>query len=399
MILYRNKATKNKAFTLTEILLAVAIVGVIAALVIPATISKFRSEVLESGFKRQEEAINTAIDLLVVKENKSDFGETSMYSDGSKSIEDSAGKFLKRYLRVSKYYGDATSNKALIKKECFADKYYQIADNTKKEINLDDYLVGACAKLKSGASICLSPQISTTSAWQGVMDINGQKGPNIFGKALRQIPLEPKFVAFATRENTIGTGDPSTEVATQEDPDLDGEQYDCANDYSTACCAIHKAAGAITSPSHGCCSNTAVASTIPACAKNITMELNFYSSGTSTTACVLTEASCKPALWGSGTWAKQDGKGSELTVLETPPNISLYCGGKLVGNMSGGTLKNAIVNNSGTYYFTITNKNTGATCYHQSGSGLTSTNSSMVFTSTNGSTATSGGINWTLKYR
>ena len=285
-MIYINKVKKSKAFTLTEILLAVAIVGIIAALALPATVSKFRAEVLESGFARQEAAIETAMNLLVVKENKTDFGETSMYSDGSKSIEDSAGKFLKRYLRVSKYYGDVATNKTLIKKECFADKYYQYAESTKKELDIEDYLVGACAKLKNGASICLAPQIGTTSAWQGIMDINGQKGPNVLDKDLRRIPKEKKFIAFTTRESIIGTGDPSTEVATQEDPDLEGETYNCENDYSTACCAIHKANGMITTPSHGCCSNTAVASSIPACARNITLYLNFYASGSSTTACV-----------------------------------------------------------------------------------------------------------------
>ena len=63
-MLFHNK--KAKGFTLTEVLLAVAVVGIIAALVLPSTISKFDSSILENGFKRQEQAIQTAIDVLPI---------------------------------------------------------------------------------------------------------------------------------------------------------------------------------------------------------------------------------------------------------------------------------------------------------------------------------------------
>ena len=184
-MLFHNK--KAKGFTLTEVLLAVAVVGIIAALVLPSTISKFDSSILENGFKRQEQAIQTAIDVLPIKENATNFGETSMYSDGSKTAEESSGKFIKRYLRVSKYFGDAVINKDAIKKECFAQKYYEYSGGEKKELDIDTMLFGACAKLKNGASLCLAPQIGTTNNIQGVMDLNGPKGPNIIGRDMRSI--------------------------------------------------------------------------------------------------------------------------------------------------------------------------------------------------------------------
>ena len=114
-MIYKHKAAKVQAFTLTEILLAVAIVGVIAALVIPPTVAKFNTEVLTRGFERQSAAIKSAVDSLTVKENVKNFSQTTMYSNGTKPVDETSGKFMKRYLRVSKYYGDAATNKDLIK--------------------------------------------------------------------------------------------------------------------------------------------------------------------------------------------------------------------------------------------------------------------------------------------
>ncbi len=88
----------REGFTLTEILLAVAIVGIIAVLVLPATISKFHNELLAQHSKRESQAIKSAVDQLVVTENKANFGETMMYAGADADMDETAGKFLKKYL-------------------------------------------------------------------------------------------------------------------------------------------------------------------------------------------------------------------------------------------------------------------------------------------------------------
>ena len=98
-------------FTLTEVLIATGIVGIIAALVLPALVTHFRDEVLTHQLRRQMTAIKTAIDNLVVTENKANFGETMMYTTStSPDYDTTSGEFIKKYLRVSKYYGDFTKN-------------------------------------------------------------------------------------------------------------------------------------------------------------------------------------------------------------------------------------------------------------------------------------------------
>ena len=51
----------RKGFTLTEVLLAVAIVGIIAAIVIPAIITKSQNSGFELKRQRQVQAINSVL--------------------------------------------------------------------------------------------------------------------------------------------------------------------------------------------------------------------------------------------------------------------------------------------------------------------------------------------------
>lgn len=63
----------NKAFTLTEILIAVAIVGIIAGMVLPKAIENYQTKAMDANFKREVQTIKDSINGLAVSENKSDF--------------------------------------------------------------------------------------------------------------------------------------------------------------------------------------------------------------------------------------------------------------------------------------------------------------------------------------
>ena len=406
-MIYKHKACKFQAFTLTEILLAVAVVGVIAALVIPPTVTKFNTEVLSRGFDRQNAAIKSAVDSLVVKENVKNFSQTTMYSNGTESVDNTSGKFMKRYLRVSKYYGDANANKDLIKKECFANKYYEYADKSKKEFTIDSKLVGACAKLKNGASICLAPQVGATTSVQGVMDINGPKGPNVYGKDLREIKLGA--LAFVTRESEVGSSS-SVEVETVANPNVGDTGYEdlCSGDYSVDCCNYHYEQGSITSPSHACCSNAAVASTYPACSNEIVLHLNFYP----TPDCTYSQWSsgaCRPYISDSNSYAHKKGDSTHLTSLPAaPPPLNFYCDGILAGNMFSNNVKSAVISPSGYTYvsqlFYVTSSPTYSVIqskkcdYDSSSKGIVSGQGSFAFSNGQDSIVHNGITWWVEKY-
>ncbi len=381
----------RNAFTLTEVLLAIAIVGVIAVLVLPATVSKFHNEVLVQQLDRQEKAIKSALDTLVVTENKANFGETMMYAGSvDADMDETAGKFIKKYLKVAKYYGTAASNADTIKSECFASSYFEYGNNAenkydKKPYDISGDLVGACAKLKNGASICIEPQKGQQNV-QVVMDLNGPKGPNIVGRDYNKFSIPAvQFISFST-------GTTSVEVTNQANPDLqpDPDNPCEVGDFGTPCCTYYMNKGVINTGTHECCNNPEIRPLVPACASDIQLTLNLYP----TSSCNLKDSSCK-AWVQSGSTAKQNGSTiSELPA--TPPNISLYCDGKYSGSLSGAALKEHIKSQASAY-FTLNHLHDVNVVY-TSGEGISSAKCSVVFEGDHYKNYAFNGVNWSIKY-
>lgn len=388
----------KKGFTLTEVLIATAIVGIIAALVLPALVTHFRDEVLAHQMRRQMTSIKSALDNLVVTENKSNFGQTMMYSDSATPDYDTtSGEFIKKYLRVSKYYGAFSKNKNAILKECFANKYYEFSGNDKKEYSIESILNGACAKLKNGASICLTPQRGQ-NAISGVIDLNGPKGPNVYGKDL--MIIDGTEIAPVTFTAYDPSGEGTSSVATTDKPNItpDPENPCEIGDYGNDCCRYYLNKGLITSSDHECCNNSSIAPLVPACAKEIEIEVNLWPQS-----CKMGNSDCKPYIDSVNTTAKQDG--NTITTLEiNPPGLDLYCGGVYAGSLSSSTLKTAINNNSsGTYYFTLFNSvnNKDKDCGYSGANhryGIRPEYSSVTFAAGVSKGLSYGGYKWSIKY-
>ena len=94
-----ERKTKASAFTLTEVLIAVAIVGIIAGLVLPKAFSSYQKRTFDSAFEREIQTIQNSIDGLAVSENKADFFSTMMYVETKPdNYDDSVGLYMKKYL-------------------------------------------------------------------------------------------------------------------------------------------------------------------------------------------------------------------------------------------------------------------------------------------------------------
>lgn len=259
----------KKAFTLTEVLLAVLIVGVLAMLVMPAVASFYQAKVFEHLQTRQLQALNNALGTLVINENKVKFSETIMNSSVAGTTDDTVGKFIKKYLRVAKYCGEPTGGKS----DCFASKYYEYNGGDKKTVPTTVLgLDGACAQLKNGVSLCLTRQDGGNPA-KVVMDLNGPKGPNIIGRDF----IAPQQLEFQATKDVDRVADPDGVLALDRPP-LDSIGYNpCASnaDKSTACCSWRKTEGQITSPTHKCCENPSIKASTPACTTKVTLSVNY----------------------------------------------------------------------------------------------------------------------------
>lgn len=210
---------KNRdGFTLTELLLAVGIVGIIAALVLPMVVSRYNSSMLDHAYNREINTIQSAVEGLTVSENRKSFFETMMYTDVKPdSYENSSGNFMKKYLRVARYCGDNNGN-------CFADSYqaYKLGND---RIEFEPNYTGSCASLKNGVSLCIAPQVSSVGI-HGILDLNGPKGPNILGRDLRTFSFEPKrrVAMDRTTSDVFVTKNPNLDLGGNSDPEPEPEQ-------------------------------------------------------------------------------------------------------------------------------------------------------------------------------
>ena len=246
-MLKRVQHDKNKkaAFTLTEVLLACVIVGVISALILPVFISKYQAKSFDLGFEREIKSLNNALDILAITENK-DYFKTMMYvAETPETYEENSGEFLKKYLKLSKYCGENNG-------DCFAPVYYKYENKDKSVYNPE--FKGACGSLKNGSSICLTPQIGAESP-KVLVDINGKKGPNVLGKDLRTFELNLKTrTALNTTTQDVLTTDASYEL---------NNTINCQkNPQSLACCEYQ---GITEANKSYCCSYSEFTNNIECC--------------------------------------------------------------------------------------------------------------------------------------
>ena len=189
--------TKFEGFTLTEVLVATLIVGIIATLVIPSIVTQYQNKVFDTAYKREIQSITDAVDDLVASEQVSSFFDTKMYlvEEPEGNYDESSGYFLKKYFSIARYCGDETGL-------CFAKDYVKYENRTSTAYSMD--VKGSCVLLKNGMGLCISPQIFD-EAIRGYIDLNGQWGPNVYGRDLREfyMPLQTRTALNDTTNKKV----------------------------------------------------------------------------------------------------------------------------------------------------------------------------------------------------
>lgn len=184
---------KKFGFSLTEILIALSIVGVISALTVPTLMNNYQQKALALQFRKSVNDITSAVDMLITEEGKSKFSATTEYAN--------LDTFVTRRLRTIKTCSkDETSS-------CFANEAYRtINDNSTETFTC----AGNSYVLASSAAVCLTKD---GTAVKINIDTNGQQGPNIGGRDM--------FTFYITAEgeskncNTSACADPVLDTCTK----------------------------------------------------------------------------------------------------------------------------------------------------------------------------------------
>lgn len=165
----------RKALTVGELLVTMAIIGVIAMLVLPSFLKDYHNKLYTVRLKKVYEMFTDAMERACTDNNVSYFNQTAYAKPN-----DAAGqqKFIETYFKVSKKNGDAA----------FANSYRKLNATNNDGASISSLITGGKSKLQGGESISLICKSATECIV--MVDINSTDGPNIGGRDLFRFRID-----------------------------------------------------------------------------------------------------------------------------------------------------------------------------------------------------------------
>lgn len=168
---------KRRAFTLSEVLLVLSVIGVVAALTIPTLIQKSQEQEYNSSLKK------IYSDLLQATTHVQYLGVDFPATTDAEGVRNSFGTVFK-YIRTDtavNIWGDVDSSSTYKNYKGTAPAYIHMINNGPAAILANGMFIG----FYSGYRI-------TRDHHEIYLDTNGRKGPNMFGFDLHKFFLEFK---------------------------------------------------------------------------------------------------------------------------------------------------------------------------------------------------------------
>lgn len=165
----------KKAFTVSELLITMTIIGVIAILVLPSFLKDYHKKIYTTRLKKTYEVLFSAMEQACIDNNVSYFYQTpySKPNDSAKQVE-----FINKYFKVigNAQVGDISP---------FATKYKILNSNEESAFSLTS---GASARLKGGEAISIA--CANASSCTVIVDVNSTEAPNVGGRDLFTFSLD-----------------------------------------------------------------------------------------------------------------------------------------------------------------------------------------------------------------
>ena len=222
----------KRAFTLAEVLITLVIIGVVAAITLPALRSDVDKTAFATGLKTNISILNNGFRQIMVNDDTDDMRNTTLWID---------------YLRPIAGTPDITTDMKVEMSKFFKiDKVELAQDSSKKFYGFDNtertfpaaavrfYLSNSAILMMTflednGRTACTTEQSYCNPVASIILDVNGDKGPNTIGKDIYYLDLgEDGFVypygSKAVHEFREGVPEWDTEEGCQgENPSVSGE--------------------------------------------------------------------------------------------------------------------------------------------------------------------------------
>lgn len=196
------KNNKFYGFTLSECLIALAIVGIISALTIPGVVANYQKQTYVTSLKKAYTDLQQNLTVMQTENyrNKGLYNSKLHLKNSSDSISSTAGEFLRTYYKINKDCGTDTQ-------PCFADAYGSINNNKDESFSCSN---GYSALLSNGFAICMIPATKSIKHMMGsatkpgfdleiknpvtvFLDTNGPSLPNIGGRDMFKFNIYEDF--------------------------------------------------------------------------------------------------------------------------------------------------------------------------------------------------------------
>ena len=192
---------KKSAFTLTEVLVTLSIIGVVSALTVPTLMNQYQKKTQSVQIRKSINDFVSAIDMLITEEGKTSFKATSVFTDvlPDNTSVDGIQNLIALHFKIIKTCDAKAAG-------CFASEKYRTIDNTSSETFQCEEKAYVLA---NSAAICVSKKVNSAQA-QVVgrpylviqIDINGIEKPNMGGRDM--------FNFYINKEGEFDWNNPST---------------------------------------------------------------------------------------------------------------------------------------------------------------------------------------------
>lgn len=162
---------KFRAFTLSEVLITLSIVGVVSVLTLPNVMASYQKRVQVAGLQRTYNMITTAIADYMNDNRKDDLAYTNLTT--LEGVEDFFENYFNASIICSSERDDINS--------CVEEAYNKFhRDSTFSLIeNMGDVV---CANMNSGATVCFRAFDVDNNNIFVFIDTNGRQKPNVAGR-------------------------------------------------------------------------------------------------------------------------------------------------------------------------------------------------------------------------
>jgi len=162
----------KRGFTLAEILITLAIVGIVAVLTIPSVMRNYRNRLYVAQLEKAYAQLSDAAQAIMNDEHVDSFYETS--AARANSCDDSDVCTAGTAYFLTNYFKNLKKNCASGDHPCLGDSYLTLTNTGAGDLG-DFY----CVQTVNGAAICGKYENGLTSF---VVDVNGPARPNIAGR-------------------------------------------------------------------------------------------------------------------------------------------------------------------------------------------------------------------------